>query len=253
MELEKLINDDNILNIYLFGSTVYGTRNINSDNDYIIICKKLPETGTLENIGNNTFHYHTVGNFNQLLSLNEIQILECLFLPEKYILKRRIIFKTASYINKENLRRSVSTISSNSWVKGKKKLIIQGDYDKYLAIKSIFHSIRIIDFGIQIATHNEIIDYSSMNYIMFDLLKLSEDNESITLWEKINTKYLETFNSKKRLFKTLCPLNKDKTCIVDSEKLTLIINDKTFHTNDINELNLIQDILNEFDIIIKEK
>ncbi len=60
-------------------------------------------------------------------------------------------------LDKTKLRVAISTIVSNSWVKGKKKLIVQGDYDLNLAIKSTFHSLRILDFGTQIAMEGKII------------------------------------------------------------------------------------------------
>lgn len=90
-------------------------------------------------------------------------------------------------------------------MKGKKKLVIVDDYDLNLGLKSTFHSLRILDYGIQIAEHNKIINYSSMNYILDDIVKLSKAYQRSELWEMIDVKYRKLFNSKSSLFKDLCP------------------------------------------------
>jgi hypothetical protein len=249
----ELLKDDNILNIYHFGSVVYNTINEKSDSDFIVVCKKLPNGGELYNIDYYTFHFHTLKNFELLLELNEIQSLECIFLPNKFKIKETIKFPFV--LDKEKLRRSVSTITSNSYVKGKKKLIIQGDYDKYLAIKSIFHSIRIIDFGIQIATENRIINYETCNWIMFDLLKISENKESVELWDIINRKYHEIFRNKSSDFKKLCPISNDKNITIKESEQSLIINGKLFKIKNSEDFETVFKIIQELDLlpIIKHK
>ena len=197
--ISKYYNDDNVLNIYQFGSRVYGSDNKDSDYDYIMIVKEFFDPKDIN------IHVHTVQNFQRLLDNHDIQALECLFLPPKFILKDTLDNNLIWELDKSKLRTSISTISSNSWVKGKKKLIVQGDYDINLAIKSLFHSLRIIDFGIQIAIHNRIVDYSSKNYILEDLIKLAEEYQSVELWEIIDSKYREVYNKLRTEFKMLCP------------------------------------------------
>jgi hypothetical protein len=72
-----------------------------------------------------------------------------------------------NFIIKENsLRHNISHYSSNSYAKSKKK-IQQGDY--YLGIKSLFHSLRMVDFGIQVSKNNS-INFQSCNHIWEDLI-----------------------------------------------------------------------------------
>lgn len=209
--IRDLLIDDNCLNLYCFGSHIYGTNNKDSDRDHIAIVKVLPDFGSLYDKENVTIHFYTESNFLLLLESNEIQALEISFLPNEYILKETLKFNLI--INKNNLRTSISTIVSNSWVKGKKKLIIQGDYDKKLAIKSIFHSLRISDFGRQVASEGAIVDYSSMNWLLIDLYKISENKEGVELWNLIDHKYRKLYNTKCSEFKKLCPLDKNKIVI----------------------------------------
>ncbi len=241
-KIHDLYLDSNILNIYPFGSQIYGTNTKNSDKDYIAVCKELPLEGSLYDKDNVCVHYLTVNNYQNLLDQNEIQALECHFLPKSKVIKQTMAFDLV--INKENLRRSISTISSNSWVKGKKKLIIQGDYDKWLAIKSIFHSLRILNFGIQVAEEQSIYVYSAMNYILDDLIKIGKDKESVELWELIDGKYRETFNKLSSQFKKLCPIDKQKGVVLFKKEQKIVIDGK--HTFDFKGLDENSAVLGQF-------
>ncbi len=191
------IEDENILNCYKFGSHVYGTQNESSDEDFICVVKNPI------NSENNNIHFYTIEMFQTLLNNCEIQMLECYFLDKNFILKENYVFDFE--LNLSKLRTSISTITSNSFVKGKKKLIVSGDYDLNIGLKSVFHSLRILDFGIQIASQGLIYDYKSMNYVLEDIYKMSENYERIDLWNKINEKYKPIFNKKSSIFKELAP------------------------------------------------
>jgi hypothetical protein len=189
----KYLLDSNILNIYQFGSRVYGNNTEESDYDDINI------------------QVFTIESFKNSLNNHDIVVLECLFLPDSNIYKKLwydyqiVEWGNFKQLDKQKLRTSISTITSNSWVKGKKKLTVANDYDKYLAIKSVFHSLRILDFGIQIATENKIYNYSSTNWLYYELVELSDKYERDELWDIIDNKYRSLYNSKSTEFKRLCP------------------------------------------------
>lgn len=201
----KYLLDSNILNIYQFGSRVYGNNTEESDYDYVFICKEYKDYDDIN------IQVFTIESFKNSLNNHDIVALECLFLSnwykDKYLWHDHQIlsFGVFKQLDKQKLRTSISTITSNSWVKGKKKLIVANDYDKYLAIKSIFHSLRILDFGIQIATENKIYNYSSMNWLYYELVELSNKYERDELWNIIDNKYRSLYNSKSTEFKRLCP------------------------------------------------
>ena len=219
------IEDDNILNCYKFGSHVYGTQNEFSDEDFICVVKKPVISD------NNNIHFYTIEMFQTLLNNCEIQMLECYFLDKSFILKETITFNFE--LNLSKLRTSISTITSNSFVKGKKKLIVSGDYDLNIGLKSIFHSLRILDFGIQIASKSLIYDYRSMNYILEDIYKISETHERIDLWNKINEKYKPIFNKKSSIFKELAP--KDLTERGKRNQLIQILNSFGVYSDELLE------------------
>jgi hypothetical protein len=228
---DQLINDNRLLNVYLFGSTVYGSMDKNSDVDYICVAKEWFDPVNVN------IHVFSVNQFQLLLDNCDIQMLECVFLPTAFKLKEQHQFPFQ--LDKFRLRTSISTIASNSWVKGKKKLTVMGDYDLRLALKSIFHSLRILDFGVQVATDNKISNYKSMNYVLEDLWKLSKDSNYSELWEVIDLKYRKQFNELSTHFKQLCP--KNMVQISRKEKLkTILENHGCF------SVELLNDLLDEY-------
>ncbi len=205
--------DDNILNAYRFGSHVYGTNTPLSDEDYILIVKEYKESESTD------IHYYTEREFQRGLDNHDIRCLECYFLNEKFILKETVKFKLDK-VDKSILRKSISTIANGSWVKGEKKLTVSADYDKDLALKSLFHSLRIRDYGLQIATDGKIYDYSRLNYILTDLKIIGTKFQRSELWDRCNEKYGGLYKDLRSQFIALCPKPSNHSQKVD--KLTKI-------------------------------
>lgn len=189
--------DDNILNVYMFGSRVYGSNTESSDHDYIVVAKKPFTTDSTD------IHVYTEDHFQTFLDRGEIQALECLCLPKQFVLKESVIFHPK--FTTDSLRRSISMVASNSWVKAKKKITVLADYDLNAGLKSLFHSIRILDFGIQIASSGCITRWDTYNYVLADIKKMSEKLQYDTLWDAINTKYNPLFKKLSHEFKLLAP------------------------------------------------
>jgi predicted nucleotidyltransferase len=201
-KFQTLIQDENVLNFYLFGSHVYRTNHENSDIDVILVAKTYFDAKDVN------IHVYTTTQFQSLLNKGEIQMLECFFAPKEFVLKELVTFNLLfDKAFSENLRISISTICSNSWVKGKKKLIIQGDYDLNLALKSVYHSLRILDYGIQISENQKIIDFESSNWILHELKQLASQYQYQELWNQIEVKFRKVFNQRSSKFKNLNPKN----------------------------------------------
>jgi len=181
--------------VYIFGSRVYGTAQSNSDWDIIMIANNSVDSTELPGLKKGMFniHVYTPKKFQEDLDWHRINNLECIFAPDWAKLKedRKWNFK----LELPKLRHAISHISSNSWVKAKKKLE-QGDY--YIGIKSLFHSIRIPMFGVQIAVLGEIKDFTVANYIWDDLtfknLPHYMRDKSNWNWEELDKKWRPTLN-----------------------------------------------------------
>ena len=148
-----------VKNIYVFGSQVYGNINSNSDWDFIMIAN-TPSTNQEIRSGDFNIHVMTEEQFLKNLKEHHSSSVEAFFTPKEFRLQEDVKFDWNPNI--PSLRHSFSHISSNSWVKAKKKME-QGDY--YIGVKSLFHSLRIPIFGIQIAQTGSIYDFSVANYI----------------------------------------------------------------------------------------
>lgn len=165
-----------------YGSKVYHTPNPNSDTDWVYITQDKFD-------GDNVYTHE---EFQERLNKHDIMALECYFLKmfPKQEFKLDIVLA--------NLRRSISGTSSNSFVKAKKK-INQGDY--YLGYKSLFHSLRILDFGYQIATTGNIYNYQSSSHHFWTIYNSNE-----TSWDYFKPIYQPIYNSLATSFKKVAPL-----------------------------------------------
>lgn len=184
--------DEKVIKTYQYGSRVYESHTRDSDYDFIVVVESdnddLYYSVDLEKAN---FTVYSEGMFLKRLKEHHISILECIFQHEKDHYRDEY-FK----LDLPSLRRAISSVSSNSYVKCKKK-IKQGDL--YIGQKSMFHSIRILMFGIQIARYGRIVDYSCANVFHKMIMDM-------TTWEDIDRQFKPFFNALKTSFRKLAPL-----------------------------------------------
>ena len=172
-----------VKNIYIFGSRIYGTSREGSDYDIIMIASNLiAEEEKKIKIGDILFNIHIVTPdvFLSHLKMHNIKNLECLFAPDWAKLQEKTILPIdidLKKLVKNNLAQSYS-----SWQGGKMKI---QKYDFYRGFKSIFHSIRMLMFAIQIAEHGKIIDFSAANHLYSEIVDCDEIE-----WGYFREKYL---------------------------------------------------------------
>jgi len=198
------LESNTVLNIYLYGSRVYGTESKTSDWDFIIIVEDDNEKFSVNeqcfpgNDGNSDAVIMTASNFQSKINDHQIHVLECLWLsPDKILLEKR---KFSFVLDLTLLRIATQKRSGNSWSKTGKKLIQGPDYAPYIAKKSLFHCLRILQFAVQIAKNGKIIDYSSANPIWFEII--ATDTED---WEIFKQMYQKLYNSLKSELRILAP------------------------------------------------
>lgn len=189
------IHPSRVFNVYLFGSRVYGTSDQNSDWDVIMIANNSVESTEIRR-GLFNIHVYTPDKFTKDLEWHRINNLECIWAPDWAKLKESIVFDKFK-IHNNKLRHALSHISSNSWVKCRKKLTVENEY--YIGIKSIFHSIRIPMFGSQIAEYGKIVDYTCANQI-WDKLKKSHWD-----WPSLDREFRPILNQEISKFRKLAP------------------------------------------------
>lgn len=190
------LNLNDLVSVYAYGSRVYGNARKNSDYDFVIITTNKKTEQFSDKLIN--INFFTPEEHQKRLNEHEISALECYFLSDKFILLERSEYFTFK-LDLVKLRHSLSAKSSNSWVKAKKKLTVEKDYDFDIGRKSLFHSIRIIDFGIQIATHGKIIDYGSCNALYNDIMSKYDS------WDSLFEEYKQQYNKICSEFRVLAP------------------------------------------------
>lgn len=189
------INDSDIINVYPYGSRVYLTNTPTSDFDYIVVVKNSKDNGIQydSHDGKISCHIYSEEHWQYMLDQQKIFALECHFLKIPLLIERR---KFNYKLDKGLLRSEISAKASNSFVKCKKKLEVEKDY--YIGIKSLFHSLRIPIFGTQIASQNEIYDYTAANYLWNEIINYYNSghldwNHYKTIYKPVQNKLLSEF------------------------------------------------------------
>jgi len=193
----KIFKNSQIIWFGLFGSQILGTSNDKSDYDINIILSNIESFENqlyyTENNKEYNFNIFSKEEFLEKLNNYDIAILESYFSPISVF-----FFDINFQINLQKLRVWISSTSDNSWVKCKKKLILNWE-DKYIWYKSLFHSFRIIDLWIQLAKYWKIVNFQTYKDLYFEIIsqKLS--------WEELNEKYKLRWNTLRSEFKQLAP------------------------------------------------
>lgn len=186
--------DEPIIKVYSYGSRVYHCDNNQSDFDYIVVVES-DNHDLYYSVNEDDANYtvYSEHRFIQRIKEHHISALECIFQSEDDPYVKHF------NLNLEKLRREISAVSSNSFVKCKKKM---RDGEDYIGRKSMFHSLRILMFGMQIAEHGKIVSYSCANDLLPIIMSLSG-------WEAIQAMCQPMYNIHKSQFKLLAPLESD--------------------------------------------
>ena len=176
------------INIYEWGSRVYQTATEFYDWDYIaVVPDDFPKEPDQYEFGNHTYNIEHESEWISKLQRNSVEALECLSLSPKFIVK-----KTKSYpftFNPDGAHAAISERASIAWVKGKKKLTIEKDFDWRGGKKSIWHSLRLYLFGCQLAQGGIIWDYTIANKYYNDIVITKHGETGQEEWEYLKKTY----------------------------------------------------------------
>lgn len=197
----------NVVTMFYYGSTVYGTLTDSSDTDIVVI---VNDDINLSEFTNGIWEYHldnidyqfiNKSRFIEMVKAHHIIALEMFSLPESCILKGSVKeYKRYFTLDKWKLRQVISGIASNAYAKAHKKMTVEKDYDLYRGQKSLFHSVRVMIFGIQIAKYGEIVDYTEANKYWNMIKSMGECG-----WDKYKELFKPIINSIRSELVVLCP------------------------------------------------
>lgn len=185
------LNPLKVKNIYVFGSRVYGTATSDSDYDVIVVANSMDEKREIVHKDLN-IHVHTPDKFIRDLKELDMHNLECIFAPDSAKIMEKVNYADANFkINPDKMKYAAMNQSFNRFHTAKTK-ILDGDFHR--GIKSLFHSLRILLFSIQILRDGRINDFSEANRFWSDIkidMQLTKDiaNEE-DMWRYFKDKYL---------------------------------------------------------------
>lgn len=183
----------------VYGSHVYGTATASSDYDLYVIAQIDPEAETKDGeIIPTSLDLHqdhkdassieqmidltvrSIADFKAAVAKGDPQAIELLLTPDKFVLigsdeftsfKKEVDMK--SKIVKSQIRSGFSEKSSWAESRARKKF---KDGEIQIALKSQFHSYRILCYGIQIGLTGQIYDWAFPNDYLRTLLSVSESD-----------------------------------------------------------------------------
>lgn len=243
----KQLNEDekkafmSSLSLFSYGSTVYKHKHPD-DYDYIVVldeniqglgdvfCEdkegafsKIEKIDDVFCVKGETVSiqitFYTFEEFISMIESNEITALECLSLMcvSIFIENEDILFDISKnlftyrnendFFSQKKLRSSISKKASNSYVKAKKKLIIEEDFHLKTSLKSLWHSFRMVGFGLQMAMNRTSeIDYFDIANDLYlemaeDYLDYSSFKTNEAFWQFIHEKYQPRHNALMSLFR----------------------------------------------------
>lgn len=174
-----------------FGSYVYGKTTVNSDADYYIISDEFEGYENFKDTNGDDIHHVSFDYYKNMLDDHDIAALEI------YSYSKEVEEFFDFNFDCSKLRKSISAVVSNSWVKSKKKMLVEKQ--DYIGRKSMWHSLRILMFGVQIAKHKKIVDFSEAN-MYYDDIVLSNDSYDI-----LKERYHPIMLNKQTEFRILAP------------------------------------------------
>jgi len=177
--LEELGVEGDVLAIFPYGSHVYGTATEKSDRDYIIVMKgAMLDNGAFRNnaISNADWSIQGVvysrGGFLDAINNYEIAALECLSLDKSQIVLKKWPFKVTNWNNKRLVKAIIRKASDSRHY----SCMASKNGDKERAIKSMYHALRILHFGLQLKEHQKIVDFKECNGMYEEFMKIEEEN-----------------------------------------------------------------------------
>lgn len=177
--LEALGIDYPVINIYQYGSRVYGCNKPDSDFDFIIVTKalKLPSGGFRQNaISSKNKTYQGVlfsrSGFIDAINNYEMNVLECLFLQKEFIIKEDVFFKINRWYDSEMIKKVITKASNSFYLADCQAK----DEEREMAKKGIFHALRILMFGLQLKEHGKILNYGVANDLKSEIDAIDAEN-----------------------------------------------------------------------------
>jgi predicted nucleotidyltransferase len=177
-----------------FGSQIYGTADAASDSDYMAVFPANNGPHRVELVfAKLDIQTYNLADLETLLTQSQINALEAYFVPGSLL----PLYTTFS-LNLPALRHSLAQKASHSFVKAKKKITVEKDYRT--GYKSLFHSLRILTFGIELAQTGALTNFCAANAYWDEIWQAQE-----TDWAPLQARWQPVYNALSSEFRRLAP------------------------------------------------
>lgn len=166
------------------GSAIYGTTTMYSDSDRLyVVPDKYKEAlstyeghiaqahGTDYDSRELDMEFIALSDFQERLNNFDVMAVEAMCAPYWALIHfdRSVCDIKLPKLDPWKVRQSFTAVASNSWAKAHKKLTVKKDYDLYKGQKSLFHSLRILMFAIQLCEVGYLVNYAEANPIWWEI------------------------------------------------------------------------------------
>ena len=197
--LDKLKITEEVLNIYPYGSRVYGTNSEQSDYDYIIVTKgSMLKSGAFKQNAISSDDrmiqgvLYSRGGFMDAINNYEIGALECLSLDPSQVVQSKWSFKIGRWNDKELVDHIIQKASASFHIAD----LQAKEYEQRdLAKKGIYHALRILIFGKQLKVNKKITDFTAANYLKDEFSKIKDEDFDTRDYIKVRDKLMEELRS----------------------------------------------------------
>ena len=199
---ELNLNENSIVNIYNYGSWVYGTNSATSDRDLMIVTRThKPPLSYTDDF--NYFHdfelhklwnsydvcVHSIENFEKLLENNYLLAVECIFLPDQFKIKEEIDFRPIyleKYYNPQRIKqvafyendtaiRMFDLDDDSIYPRRSTRSSENGQSNLDFLFKNLFHGYRYLDFAQQLIEKKSIEDFHSVSHVLNEMKGIRGD------------------------------------------------------------------------------
>jgi len=191
------IQEKDVVAIYPYGSRVYGCHNDSSDHDWVIVYKAsmLPSGAFRDNAISSEDRSHQAicysrSGFQSAIDYYDVTALECALLPKEMVIMSKMNFGVRKWVASE-MASSFITKASSSWHLA---LEAMKRDDEQKARKNVYHALRILGFGLQLAETGKILEYGAYNHLRKNVM---EDPEfSTNKYMGMRDNFMHTLRSK---------------------------------------------------------
>jgi len=182
------IREEEVYNIYLTGSRVYGTHSPSSDWDYVMIVKDTYSGGKMlyDSLDKLNVLILSLSHFRLMLLSHHHLSFYLLFLPPPFVLlqliSRRELMEgwilDVSKLKRSHFQKASSSLNRAKFYSNMANNEINSNPDKAKELlrkskKMICHSLRFLHFGLQVIEYGEIRDYTVANNYWYHLQNMN--------------------------------------------------------------------------------